>query len=96
MIGQRLFTFIMDWNEGTYISQSYGINVTKATEYWVKHLDCHILETSDCKLELFTNNILEELTPIPIKENQSVWCISEFLEDKLAIVNIVETQESEL
>lgn len=95
MTSKSLFTFLMDWDGGTYISQSYGTDVAKATVNWVKQLDSNVIITSQKNLECFTKSILEELSLIPIKDNISVWCISEFLDDKLAIVHVVETSECE-
>ena len=47
MSGTKLYTFLMDWNGGTFISQSRGDNIQEATKGWLNQLSIKKIKTSD-------------------------------------------------
>ncbi|KPM77842.1 MULTISPECIES: hypothetical protein [unclassified Pseudoalteromonas] len=93
MSGKKLYTFLMDWNGGTFISQSRGDNIQEATKGWLNQLSIEEIKTSERSLSLFKSSLQDDLQPIAIEGNTSVWCLSEFISGELAIINIIATLE---
>lgn len=93
MLGKNLYTFVMDWNGGTFISQSIGDNIEEATKRWLNQLNAKEIEISENSLSLFKSSLLDYFNPVALEGNTSVWCLSEFLSGELAIINIILTLE---
>lgn len=91
-----LYTFIMDYEGGTYISQFTGKTVKDACVKWANNLAVSEIESFNetNKLE-FIKEIKAEI-PNQIDRLVNVWCISLLTEDdKLAIVDIVQTEKTD-
>ncbi len=90
MVTMALFTVILEFDGGTYISQ---FQASSADEVAVKHAD-HLVSLK--RMSTLTNrrrladNLLEE-RPVAIKGLRKVWCCSASVRGKLALVNIVAT-----
>jgi predicted GNAT superfamily acetyltransferase len=91
-----LYTFIMDYEGGTYVSQFQGESVKDACIEWSNNLDVSEIESfSEANKSEFIKEMKDEI-PTPIDRLINVWCISLLTEDdKLAIVDIVQTEKTD-
>jgi hypothetical protein len=88
-----LFTFILEYDGGTYLSQVQSQSQNAAVRKWGKHFlkDSTTGLPSILKKALVDNLIIE--STIPIAGVSNVWCISASVRKKLALVNLVQTCE---
>lgn len=90
---ENLYTFIIDYKGGTYISQVNAINVENACEIWLKNLDYSVMAKfgykSYKKLCWLWEN--EEDRLVPLKSAIHVWCFSYSIKKSLFLVNIIQT-----
>ena len=70
----EMYTFIMDYFGGTYISQVEAIDKEQARDIWINKLDVKEIESFmiEDKEEILRHNFFDE-DIIPIKEVNSVW-----------------------
>lgn len=88
------YTFIMDYKGGTYISQTYAPNLTKACETWLESLNIDEIQGAGKKFktELLIKVLDQEIPPVLLQGLQNVWCISAVVEqNELALINIIQT-----
>jgi hypothetical protein len=89
-----LYTFIMHYDEGTFITQIKASNEKKAVDIWIKKVDIKGIKGFSEKKR---SEILQEdavfKRPILIDGCKSVWCISFSIQKNklLAIINIIKT-----
>jgi hypothetical protein len=91
----ELYTFVLDYKGGTYISQTVGESPADAATDWIKNrLDLQVIGVKDDTVEDILRDIefLEE-HPLPITGLKNVWCLSFLADDELALVNIVKTAQ---
>jgi hypothetical protein len=71
----QLFTFILDFNGGTYISQVQANNVTHAMDGWLHELNLdEIYGLTNRSKGLFRACFTEsESEPVPVNEVVNVW-----------------------
>jgi hypothetical protein len=86
-----LFTFVLEYAGGTYISQYRGRTPREALRRWCKGEEQEMTgqwapATVD---ELFTNISCE--SPTPLDGAMNAWCVSTLAANKLALLNIVKT-----
>ncbi|MCB0379829.1 MAG: hypothetical protein KDD24_01145 [Flavobacteriales bacterium] len=94
----NLFTYILEFNEGTFVKQVHGINSTDSTKIWLKDL------LMDSEIEFINNQnyqtIYKELfddnnfLPIQLKSVKNVWCFTFLIKESLALVNIIKTEQN--
>lgn len=88
-----LYTFFLDYQGGTYISQVHAQTHSEAPKIWIKELDW----TSIPKVERkFRNKLLSEIElekPIEIEGLNKTWCLSPTIADNLALVHFTQTVE---
>lgn len=85
-----LFTVILEFDGGTYISQFQAVSSDDAA---VKHADYLVGLTGMSTLSTrrrLANGLLAD-RPVAIEGVRKVWCCSASVRGKLALVNIVET-----
>jgi hypothetical protein len=85
-MNRELFTFILDYKGGTYISQVRS-TLGDACEEWIRGLAEP--ELNNHKPELITE--VQSQTPTPIDGLLNIWCVSALLQGELALVHIVKT-----
>ena len=87
----RLYTFILDFRGGTYISQFKGINVETAMLNWAYELDTKpIAHLRKKHMKKIRKNLGEDIL-VEITGTKNVWCHSFLLGKHLALLNIVGT-----
>jgi hypothetical protein len=88
-----LYTFILDYRGGTYISQVRAPNYKTAPRVWAEKLDL----TAIGKLEKgFGDKLVASISeekPAPLDGVAKTWCLSSCPVKKLALVHFVQTAE---
>jgi hypothetical protein len=90
-----LYTFVLDYDGGTYISQVKADDVQGAVENWVMHgLDLDALEIENTKREDLLEEVREpDNNAEPITGTKNVWCTSIDIGDDIGLVHFVKTVE---
>lgn len=89
----NLYTFVLEYEGGTYISQIEADSPNNGSKLWAENLDeREIYNFGSKSKEILLAQISEE-TPVPIMNIENVWCVSYIIRGKLALVNIVQTQK---
>jgi len=85
-----LYTMIVDYRGGTYVSQVRSNSPMTAVKKWAKRVSA-----SDLKIWGLNQSDLEPLSnddPVPLKNCQNVWCSSASARKKLLLLNIIGTE----
>lgn len=86
-----LYTMILDYKGGTYISQVRGHSPTAALEKWVDRVtDAELITWTLKRSDL--EGLCDE-NPVLLDNCISVWCVTRSTRKGLALVNIVATQD---
>jgi uncharacterized protein (UPF0333 family) len=83
-----LFTILLEYGGGTYISQVRANSTSKAVVKWATSLDVAAL-TRRRKDDLLRR--ITEDEPVKITGADGIWCVSADIGNKLALVTIVQT-----
>jgi hypothetical protein len=87
----KLYTFVLDFNGGIYISQKVAESPKEALIAWSEELSIQEIEGLGTKRKEKIINDAKQEEPTPIKDVNNVWC-SIFLSGRnLAVVNFVQT-----
>lgn len=91
-----LYTFIMDYNGGTYISQFENSgSLSNACLGWAKKLKTSdILGFGEKSRKILLEQLKNEEI-IPISDLQNCWCLSSLIRNNLALITIIETVKIE-
>jgi len=88
-----VYTFIMDYDGGTYVSQVRSSSPIGAARKWAQSFDTRgvegIGEASKLQMVNELNSGFEE--PVPLEGMLNTWCIHFVLRGKSALVNFVKT-----
>jgi hypothetical protein len=89
----NLYTFVLEYRGGTYISQVVAETAQKACNAWAKSLDASKIKHLGIKSK---NLLIEELQEdynelVPLSGLQNTWCTSATVRNHLALINIIET-----
>jgi hypothetical protein len=85
-----LYTFILEYRGGTYISQTNATTLVDAIRGWIAVHTEDSLATWDLsrhKLEFF----IEENPTVALADTTGVWCVTGTIDDHFALLNIVDT-----
>jgi len=90
-----LFTLVLDYGGGTYISQANCDTLTELGSVLGRSIDWNALSKhiSEKEKQQFLKDLVE-IPPSPIDGLKNVWCSSARLGEALAILHIVETREN--
>jgi hypothetical protein len=88
-----LFTFILDYAGGTYISQVRASGTTKAVNRWLTSLEPKVIQGLTPKKKESLADQLAGDEPVAVEGSTNVWCVSAVLRGSLALINIVKTSE---
>ena len=89
-----LYTFILDYNGGTYVSQIEGRSLKIVILKWVRQLDLDTIRVKNDNKECIETSIKDNIEePVLLDGMRNVWCIALRLDRKLAIVNMVKTNK---
>lgn len=86
-----LYTFILDFAGGTYISQVNAPSPTSASVKWASELDTSELKGIGAKNKESLENQMKEEQPHPLDGLLNTWCVAARLRGGLALINIVQT-----
>lgn len=86
----KVFTFFLEWDGGTFISQYSSLSLSEAVKRWASSLDMATIGASDESKKNFLIDVDAE-TAIKVSGLNSVWCITPYIKGRLAMVHIVET-----
>jgi hypothetical protein len=91
MTMSKLYTCILDFKGGTYITQVNVPAIDQALSAWVETVDTTKIEglTTSMKKQLMSEIAVEK--PSMIEGVKNVWCTTFLLEENLALVNLIET-----
>jgi hypothetical protein len=84
-----LYTMILDYRGGTYVSQVRSNSPITAVKKWAKRVSA-----SDLNIWGLDRSDLGPLStddPVPLKNCQNVWCSSASARKKLLLLNIIGT-----
>ena len=82
-----MYTFILDYDEGTYISQIKSRALERAVLKWAEALDIEAIDgcLNKHKMQIISEIKSEFEKPIPIKEMNNVWFMSFIIKNKLPV-----------
>jgi len=86
----NLYTVILDFKGGTYISQIEENNEELALHRWVRSVDHTLSELDSEDRKVFTFDMDHALTPL--LDLQNIWCATFLINDSVALVNIINTK----
>ena len=94
MKGRSLYTFILDFEGGTYVSQVEAQHPKKATRLWATQLEIqHIPNFTQAMKENLKRSV-EHDDATPVEGVSNVWCLAILTShDKPGLVNIVKTDD---
>ncbi len=87
-----LFTFVLDYCGGTYLSQVESEDFTAAPRRWANELNFG-KGAQSVKTQLMPLIDLE--TPVPVEGLVNTWCLTFTVQNKLAIVHYCQTVEED-
>ncbi|MCP4350393.1 MAG: hypothetical protein GY795_33410 [Desulfobacterales bacterium] len=83
----NLYTFVLDYKGGTYISQVTDNLPEDAVKKWIDKLDPEQIGIKTASKVISDPD--ENISPLDTLKN--VWCMTFMIDDELALVNIVKT-----
>ena len=83
-----MFTFVLDFQGGTYLGQAEGTLET-ALASWLSSLDLDLLGRNE--LQTLRDSIAVDKRVL-VEGLKNVWCSTGLVDDKLAIVHIIATE----
>jgi len=87
----NLYTFIMDYNGGIFISQAKADNIESAKLNWFDQLEFNEVTIPENISRDKLRVELQEETLSPLDGCKGVWFFAMDIEDKMAMINIVNT-----
>src|SRR5215204_3168572 len=90
-----LYTFILEYAGGTYISQINASSPNSACVKWARSLEVSQVSGLDLKGKESLVKQLEEEEPDPLDGLVNAWCASALVQDELALINLVQTERGE-
>ena len=89
---ESIYTFVLDYNGGTYISQVKSSSPENAIIKWLQRLDFKELGVQHDNWESVLEDIefLED-RPVLLEGMKNVWCTSLSFDDTLALIHFVKT-----
>ncbi len=88
-----IYTFIVNYRGGTYISRINAQSVSAATYLWAEQLvqNQYIAHLDTAAFSKTFHEEIEAYPPTPIDDNPNVWCLSYFYGQNRIEVHIVKT-----
>jgi hypothetical protein len=90
-----LYTFIMDYQGGTYISQVRASTPRSAARAWARQLDYGAVQGlgRKGKEKLIEGMMSGYGDPVPITGIKNTWCCSALMLNKSMGINFIQTEE---
>jgi len=90
MSDENLYTMVLDYKGGTYISQISSKSPEVAIKKWVSTINEQ--ELANWGLTRSEATLLAKDNPIPLKNCSNVWCVQDSAKAGLMLLNIIATQ----
>ena len=87
-----LFTFIMDFQGGTYISQVNASSPESACVKWAENLETSEIQGLGSKGKNFLIEEMKKEPPVALNGVSNVWCSWASIYGKSALINLVQTE----
>ena len=87
----QLYTFILEYRGGTYISQFEGETVEAATHAWACELDTAPIAHFHKKHLRIAREQLDEDGLVEVDSVKNVWCRTFSIQKHLGLLNIIQT-----
>ena len=87
----KLFTFVLDFRGGTYLSQVQAASVNPACLQWVQELDIKSIYGLGPKSHSWLMEQMPEKLPVSMNGLQNVWCVAVLIRGHLALIHIIQT-----
>ena len=87
----NLFTFVLDFDGGTYISQFRGHDRSEACEKWVEGMDISAIRSVAKITRSELRREVDIREAVGIEGMTNVWCLSFVVKKKLGLLNVVQT-----
>lgn len=87
-----LYTFIMDFQGGTYISQVQASSPRSACIKWAENLEINEIEGMGEKGKTKLIEEMKKELPVPLKGVINVWFTAGSIRGKSANINLVQTE----
>ena len=91
----HLYTFIMEYAGGSYVSQVKASSPKAACVKWAKALDAGKVVGLGQSSKLALIKEIKEEVPVAIQNTLGVWCVTVLVRGKLALITFVQTEKSE-
>jgi hypothetical protein len=88
----KLYTFLLEYKGGTYISQIEADSNKSALMKWSESLNVSEIEGIGEKMKEQIKNAAKLETPSLLQGMNNVWCATFLLAGNLALVNFVKTE----
>lgn len=90
-----LYTFVMEYNGGTYVSQINSILLQRACIEWAKNLETsEIYSFGQRDKEMLIEQIRSK-KPVLLKGMTNAWYVSALIRGNLASINVVQTETAD-
>lgn len=86
-----LYTFIMEFAGGTYISQVNASSPKSACVKWAQELNVKEVEGLGEKSREVLAAEMKDADPILLNGVSNVWCVNAYIRGKFSLVNLVQT-----
>ncbi len=87
-----LYTFIMEYAGGTYISQVKALSPKSACVKWAQNLDVSQVSGLGGKSKASLIDRMKDESPTPIDGVLNTWCAGALIRGELALINFVLTE----
>lgn len=96
MAQKKLFTFVLDYRGGIYISQVVAADPVEALGVWCDTLNLDDIWGLTNRSRAVLREGIFEHQIVPVDTVRNVWCVSGGVRGALAIVNIIHTNNGRL
>jgi hypothetical protein len=87
-----LFTFILEYDGFTGVSQARAGDVHSALQIWARNIASQHSQELPKNVEKISSLLVLD-TPVAVQTVKNIWCLSASADSKLALLNIVQTAE---
>ncbi len=93
-----LYTILMEYRGGTYISQARGASASDALRTWVHNLDPSPVHELGVRrkadlIAAIENDLADGTAPTPLEGLQSLWCQTVVFSGGFVLINMVATAD---
>jgi hypothetical protein len=86
------YTFIMDYDGGSYTSQVRAPSTKAACVKWARELEIDQMAGIGARSKVKLVEDMKEETPTPLAGRLNVWCATALIRGRLALISIVRTE----